>query len=331
MPILEKNLPSLRAILLFHELCLSYSLTVAARRCGIGVSVASKALKELREYYGRELFIRSKGEMFPTEFARTLFPEIHELVGSLERITPGDTMSFSPERSFRTFRILATDFASHFLLKTIAEDFTARAPRATIEVRPLTERYLQELRSRADLAVFTPVSQLPTDYHSLDLFTDTSLLLARADHPLVQKRQAGEKLLPQDLTQYPKVDFLFDFHETGKEDAPYDEHIPHVRMFTAFRVSQLQMLLSVVRHSNAVALVPGFLGRSIVKEEPGVASLPLPLGVGEADMPFTTKLIWHDRVHADPAIVWLRSVMASNYIAAFKADQAQKSTQTPYV
>lgn len=296
-----------KELILFHHLFSTLSLSEAAKKAGISVAYASKRLKSLREKLGDPLFVRSSARMFPTEKAKALYPAVHQFVGALSEIHNHVAGVMEPRALERHFRLLATDMASAWILQVAAKILEDQCPEASLEIRPLTENYLDDLASWADLAVFTPNNAtLPSEFESVPLYEVDDVVLARAGHPLFEEKLSAAQLLAA-LPAYKKINFLFEFRSHHEEFSPYDQYGSDSHQNCALSTPYLWGIPMALLTSDYTALLPDIVAENFVRVFPGLAYRPLPHE--EAGCAWATQLIWHKRNSQDPALTWFRSVL----------------------
>lgn len=293
-----------REIILFNNLYVSLSLSEAAKKSGISESNASKILKSFREKMGDPLFIRSNAHMYPTEKAKTIYPCVQRIVASITEIHNNTNEAFEPENLTRHFRILATDVVSCYLLSVATQIIELQCPNASFEVRPLEEKYLDELASWADLAIFTPNANLPKDFESIKLYDTRDVILLRKIHPLLRKKLPPAQFAKA-VSAYRKIDLMFAFRSNHKEFSPYDRYADKGEQSAALSSPYIWSIPMALVRSDYTALLPDFAAKYIVELFPKLTYIPLP----HQEKSWTTKLIWHKRVSKDPAITWFRSML----------------------
>jgi DNA-binding transcriptional LysR family regulator len=78
------------------------------------------------------------------------------------------------------------------------------------------------------------------------------------------------------------------------------EALGHSRPVTLL-VSSLTLLPDVVAGSDLIAVVPEHMARAAARALP-IQLLPLPFKVPSVDV----SMVWHERLHHDPAHKWMR-------------------------
>lgn len=309
-----------KELLIFHHLFSSLSLSEAAKKSGISVSNASKLLKSLRQKIGDPLFVRSGARMYPTEKARALYPSVRRVVSSLTEIRDNASDCLDPGTMSRHFRILTTDMVSAYLLASAAKILSRNCPGASLEIRPLSENYFDDLISWADLAIFTPTERLPSEFEALELYQTEDAVLLRKSHPLM-KLADSPALFSKELEGYRKIDLLFEFRSHHEEFSPYDRYMDAGHQEAALSTPYLWGIPLALLESDYTVMLPDFAGKLMIRLHPGLAMVPL-RQAGQPNALWSTKLIWHRRLTQDPAHTWFRSALSSEIVRCFSGEIA---------
>lgn len=296
------NFAETRELVLFSYLYSSLSLSEAAKKLGISESNASKILKSFRDKMDDPLFVRSNARMYPTDKAQTIYPAVQRIVATLTEIHNCSDEAFDPKHLTRTFHILATDMVSCYLLSVVSRIISEECPNASFEVHPLHEDYQDILSSRADLAIFTPIADLPKEFDSVNLYENRNVILLRKGHPLLKEARTPAQL-KKALAEFRKIDLLFAFRSNHKEFSPYDTMLDKHGQTTVLSSPYIRSFPPALIHSDYTAPMPHFVADCIVKRFPELTYITSP----QQKVPWTTKLIWNKRVNHDPAVTWFRS------------------------
>ena len=277
------------------------ALNRAAVRLDLSQPAASRALTRLRELFGDKLFVKSGLGMAPTPRALALKPAVDEALAKLEALIQAE--SFDPARTARKFRIAMMDNALLIAMRSVLPEFLRQAPRAALEIVPVEFDIAEQLRDgRADLVVFTRPA-LPPDCHAHVLVESDYVCLMRKAHPLLAATPAGARPALDEFRRYPRISIKARWG-------------PAVRMID-------QSAMPALEDGGPAIITPYFLGAPLLLTETDLilvvprptaeqfcrmqplAFLPTPI----ASARFRPQLIWHDRVHADAAVRWLRGLI----------------------
>ena len=293
----------LQLLRLFTELMDTGALHKAAARMDLSVAAASRGLQRLREIFSDKLFLKTGLGMTPTPHAMALAPGVRRALSMLESLTM--PVAFDPARSTRSFRVALMDNGIVAALSRLMPEFRRLAPRASLEVVPLDAEVSEQLRDgHVDLAIF-PREDLPPDCHRLTLIDSVYACLMCCDHPLAKATPEGQAPL---LSEYLKCRRLSVRSRWGNATR-FVEHIA----------------MPELPYQEPACMVPYFLGAPLMLVRTDmVLVMPLPTALGYARLmpltvrptpipsaPFRPQLIWHDRVHADPGVRWLRELIVA--------------------
>ena len=160
----------------------------AADNLALSQSATSHALSRLREACNDDLFVRGRQGLSPTPVAQEMYPAIKQALDSL-RTTLAEASGFDPRTSQRRFRVSIPHPMGPFFLLALRAAVAATAPNIVLTSdtvsRPLDLE--EDLRDGVvDIAIdWLPVQLDP--FINTKLFDDRLVLLARRDHPLVDK------------------------------------------------------------------------------------------------------------------------------------------------
>lgn len=137
----------------FLKLYESQSHSKSCAELGLSPPKGSRVLKQLRLHFKDDLFIRFGSKMVPTPKAVALFPKIQVILNSFDDLI--ETKPFDPATLKRNFRIAMLDNAVVCFLSRILPEFYKKAPYSSIEIIPVTQGVVYELRSgKCDLLIY---------------------------------------------------------------------------------------------------------------------------------------------------------------------------------
>jgi DNA-binding transcriptional LysR family regulator len=253
----------------------------------------SNALARLRKACKDPLFVRTSSGMEPTALALEMAPAVHEALAHLDRALGGPA-EFSPGRAQRKFRILMSDAGQDVVLPLLLNSLATKAPGISIEsVQMAREHYAETLEvGAADLALGSINSTRAGIYQQV-LFHDSYCCVASAEHPVFR----GTVTLKQFASARHVV------IESGGAESAVQRSLEarHLERDIALSVSQYHTAIETVRHTSLIATVP----LRSVGAGSGLQTMRLPVDVAPAQV----KIMWHRRLHKDPANSWLRALL----------------------
>lgn len=309
----------LNLLVALHALLDTGSVTQAAAQIGITQSAMSHTLRRLRSLLGDKLLVRGRAGMHLTPRAEALRePLFHNLLALQETIRASS--SFVAAESEREIALSATDFLQLLFLPQLARILGQEAPRMRLRVITApVDRYADMLGSgELDLMV----GSVLVDSHPRirrELVTMQRMLCAvRRDHP----RIAGALSLDQ-YTELPHVLIS----PSGKGPGLVDDLLAGMDRSRriAVRLSSFLIAPWVVASSDCILTAPERV-ITMLHDTLHLQVLEPPLEL--AAIPIA--LLWHERSLHDPAIQWLRSVIArafSEDIASFQGKRGHASAR----
>jgi DNA-binding transcriptional LysR family regulator len=274
------------------------NVTRAARRLNLSQPAVSVQLAKLRTTLKDPLLVPGSRGMTPTSLAASLEGPLRDALEQLVQVI-APARPFDPSQASLTWRVAASDYSERAILQPLLPELRRAAPGtrlAIFESVPLRMGRQAEL-AELDLGSIT-LENAPPNLRHRRLFAERYVLAGRADHPALRRRPT--------LAQFCRLEFAIVSPEGGGfrgAAEPALEALGLARQ-VVLSVPHFLFLLSAITHSDLVTLLPhrltaGALGLRVVEpplEVPG----------------FEMSMVWHERVHRDPAHIWLRDrVVAS--------------------
>ena len=268
------------------------NVTRAARRLGLSQPAVSVQLGKLRHALDDKLLLPGPRGMAPTALGSALEGPLRDALQRLGQVL-APARPFDPAAAEVTWRVAASDYGERAVVERLLPVLRRSAPRtrlAVLEAAPLRMGH-QADSAEIDLGFVALDAAAPSLRHRT-LYTERYVLVGRAGHPALRRRPT--------LAQLCRLEFGIVSPDGGGFRTPADtafEAAGRTRN-VVLSVPHFLFLLSAVLHSDLVALVPSRL----VDAAPGLVAVEPPLAIPGFDM----AMVWHERVHRDPAHVWLR-------------------------
>jgi len=282
----------------FEAIMRTKSVSLAAETLDVPQPTLSRYLKQLRDHFGNQLFVRTRRGLEPTSLAISSAPAVSQAL-ELYRTRLSGEPSFDPLTSDRDFHIAASDVGHLLVLPRVLEWVRELAPHVRFKAVPLGgEKLIARLETgEVDIAIgsfpalyagvveqtlfpeeyvcVVPRTYLPSGRLTLNRFK-------AARHILVDGRHLGhihedvEKMIrkmvgPQNITVMAES-FLLSAH--------------------------------LAEQSELILTAPSRLTGLLKAERVRVLRPPIALPG------FTVKQYWHERFHEDPGNRWLRGVLS---------------------
>lgn len=285
--------PDLNLLVALEVLLAEGNVARAAQRLRLSPSAMSRTLARLRETTGDPLLVRAGRGLVPTPRAIELREKVSQLVEESEAVLrPAEKPNLG--QLVRTFTLRTSDgFVENFgpaLVARVAEEAPGVRLRFVQKVDSKDSGLLRD--GTVDLETGVVGNTLGPEVRAQALFRDRFIGVVRVGHPLSEgeitpvRYAAGRHLLVS---------------RRGLEHGLMDETLQAIgleRQIVAI-VSGFATALALARASDLIATVPE---RHTGNLRTGMQSFPLPVPLPE----ITVSLLWHPRLHADPAHRWLR-------------------------
>ncbi len=288
--------PDLNLLITLDVLLAEGNVARAAQRLRLSPSAMSRALARLRETTGDPLLVRAGRGLVPTPRALELRERVSQLVQDTEAVLrPAETPNL--KQLARTFVLRTSDgFVENFgpdLIARVGEE----APGVRLHfVQKLDNKDSVLLRDgTVDLETGVVRNTLGPEVRVQALFSDRFIGVVRTGHALSQ----GE-ITP---ARYSAGRHIY-VSRRGDDKGPMDEALSSLGLEREIVtiVNGFSTALALARASDLIATVPE---RHTGNLRAGMHSFPLPVTTPA----FTVSLLWHPRMHADPAHRWLRSLV----------------------
>lgn len=284
--------PDLNLLVTLDVLLAEGNVTRAAQRLRLSPSAMSRALARLRETTGDPLLVRAGRGLVPTPRALELREKVSQLVQETEAVLrPAEKPNLA--HLVRTFTLRTSDgFVENFGPDLVAR-VSAEAPGVRLRFVQKVDKDSTPLRDgTVDLETGVVGNAMGPEVRAQALFRDRFIGVVRMGHPLSE----GE-ITP---ARYASGRHVL-FSRRGLEEGPLDEALKAlgVERQIVTIVGGFSTALALARASDLIATVPE---RHTGNLRAGMHSFPLPVPTPE----ITVSLLWHPRLHADPAHRWLR-------------------------
>ena len=298
----------LNLLRVFDEVMAERSLTRAARNLSLTQPAVSNALRRLRDALGDELVSRDGQGMAPTPRALALWPTVRQALSQLQ--TSVSPSSFEPATANTTFVLAMADATAAELMPGLVDILEQQAPGVAMRVVPLSTRDPRGLLSdgKADLAVghFPSVladlvvraqgDEAVTFAHQR-LYDGQYVCVMRAGHPLARGLLTLDRFC---AARHMLVSF------SGRPFGFIDESLASLgrKRQIVLTVNQFFTAGRVVANSNLLTVLPlHFVGVTGIADQ--LVFRPLPFVVA----PVHVDALWHSRMQAQSAHVWLRQTV----------------------
>ncbi len=290
--------PDLNLLVTLDVLLAEGSVARAARRLRLSPSAMSRALARLRKATGDPLLVRAGRGLVPTPRAIELRARVGQLVQDADAVLrPAETLDV--RRLVRTFTLRNSEgFVENFGADLIAR-VTDEAPGVRLRFLRKADKESSSLRDGGvDLETGVVEQSTGPELHTRTLFQDRFVGVVRAGHALTTS-----KVTPARYAAGRHITVSRREAERGLIDEALEPLGLHREVVTI--VDGFSAALALARGSDLIATVPE---RHTGTLRGGMHSFPLPMPAPE----ITVSLLWHPRLHADPAHRWLRRLVLAS-------------------
>lgn len=292
------NQLNLNLIRVFAAIFESGTLTRAAEQLNLSQPGVSHALKQLRETFDDELFVRGTDGYLPTTRARELAPAFLKSLGIVSDAIK-DNWQFDPASAKTVFHISASDYSSHAILPDLFTALDRQAPFVRCSVSQLSaEVTKKQLKNgKLDLAI---LSRLPGNEEPGQqlLRREEPCCVIRADSPLVTGQLT--------LKHFTEMQHII-VQQHGELESAVDRKLTTINKSRTvrFSVPYFNSVAKAVSTTDLIGTLPRHLANDAASRYPiEIHALPF------AFPPIDIITAWHPRRERDPELKWLREVIA---------------------
>jgi DNA-binding transcriptional LysR family regulator len=293
----------LNLLVVFESLMDERNVTRAARRIGLSQPAMSNALTRLRRTFDDPLLVRTSDGMSPTPAAQALIGPVRAALGGL-RAALEEKPAFDPAASKRTFHVITNDYAEILLLAPLLTGLRAKADEIGLRVHRSASVFQPptpaQLADSFDFAIgfFPDALALDASVHSELLWEESNVCIASATHTSIQGKLS--------IRQYAAARHVAVFY---KPEGPgvIDTLLAQKGLSrrSSIQVPHFASVPFMVACSDLIATVPERIARRF-KKSLKLQVMPVPISMP----PFRLTMLWHERIHADPAHVWMRRLIS---------------------
>lgn len=273
------------------------NVTRAGERIEMGQSSMSSALSRLRTVFNDELLVRVGREYELTPLAKILLPQVQRTLPLIENALKSQK-PFDPATSFRSYKILMSDYAALELKPRLTKALRA-APNIKIDILPLPANPTDAERDllNNDFIAFVPGNGLEGE--SVELFVDEYVCLLDQSNPALK----DGNLSWDDFKTLSHAVVRFGPAHITPADRRLSElgfqRRPHVT------TKGFVPIPSVIAGTDLVAVVPKRLAERFI---PGTTLVMVEAPFGQVLI--KENLMWHPSHNVDSSHVWLREQLS---------------------
>ena len=296
----KKNLIfiDLNLLRFLNALIQTQSITRSGDHLGLSQPAASRTMSKLRKTLNDPLLVRTRSGYVLTPLAQSLMPLVARALTAAGEVFAAK--NFDPASSNRIYRIATTDYGAQVVFPKIASVLAQEAPHVHLLSSLWGSDTLADLENgKIDLAFYAD-DQIPGDFHSINLFRETYVLITKKAHPLQKIKTATLSKLLSEVSQYKHIIARYPNNRVDSGDDVLERlgakmSQPRISL-PYFGISPM-----IVAESDLIMGVPQRLAERYIKHFP-IEIIPIPTQVED----FSYRLIWHGRSHRDLGLQWLQ-------------------------
>lgn len=273
------------------------SVARAARRLHVTPSAVSNALARLRAAIGDPLFTRSGRGIVPTPRAEELGPAVARALAELDRAVRGAT--FEPRSTRRTFTLAVSDAGQLVQAPRVAALLAEVMPLARLRVVGIDSLLALGGLAGTEVDVVLGVGERGTGIHVERVHDEPTVLVARRGHPALARRASRASL---EALGHVAVDMAPGRGLRDRTGAAWAR--ARMRRDVRAVVPSFAAAAAVVATTDLVATLPRSLF-ALLGPRLGLAVVGGPAPMRAVSM----HLAWHERTHADPAMISFREIV----------------------
>jgi DNA-binding transcriptional LysR family regulator len=275
------------------------TISRAAERLQLSQPTVSAGLGRLRSLLKDDLFIRSHGQMQPTERAMQLREPIRKVLQTI-RTEILEQAGFEPAELSDTITISASDVGELEFLPGLHARLSKLAPKASLRTVLRDPHVLADEMDRGeiDLAIGYLPDLNTSAFMQQVLFNHISVCIVRRNHPLYAKGIS--------LEQYSEARHLVVAQKSRSQDVIDEALSAHgIARKVALTISHYVNVPPLIANSDLVATIarPIALGAAQAHSL-AILECPFPIALMQI------KQVWHRRFHNSPKLIWLRNLVA---------------------
>lgn len=294
----------LNLLLVLDTLLAERSVTRTARRLGVSQSTVSAGLAKLRTLFNDDLFLKLPHGVEPTPRALSLQEPLAHVMSAIQETIFSRTR-FDPRSSTRTFSLVLGEMGQMLFAPRLLALLREAAPGVNLRIiaGAASQRIHLFESGEAELGVGYFPEFADTALFQQKLYAAQPFVcLARADHPALQDQ-------PLTLELFASLQHAVVGTEGGYPQL-YEPVLRHlgIQRRVAIELSTLASTPHVLARSDLIAVVPQglanlFCGDGTLRAH--ASPVPFPL--------CEVRQFWHRRLHHEPALVWLRQLIAARF------------------
>ena len=256
---------TIRHMRIFAEVYRTENITQAAGQLHMTQPAVSRAIQELEQYYGVQLFERMNRRLYVTEAARSFYGHATHILETFDLME----RELKDWEELGRLRIGSSISIGSRMLPGLIAEFESMYPKIKVSVSISNSHAVQQAVVRNDLDLGLVEGSVTEEDLCAEAFQqDRMLLIMHPEHPLLKK----EKIRLEDLQEY---DLLL--REPGSAGRDYLDHlfaVHEISVTPLWESTSTRALLHAVAAGIGISILPEMLVSEVI-ESGEVCSAPL--------------------------------------------------------
>ncbi len=274
-------------------------VTHAGKRLHITQSAMSNVLKQLRDLFNDDLFIRGQASrLTPTPYALKLAPRVTEAIEKITNIFQ-EPEKFDPQKAKLTFTLGLSDYTEFVFLPPLVKHILHHAPGINLVIKHLTYIQNKNIFDNDDIDLAIGIfHHLPESLIAQTLYYEKPVCVGSLDNPLLKK-----PLSAKEIAEAQHLVILY--HETRDETASenFIKKMGYNRKAIVTVPNSMPALYALVG-TDLIAICLERVAK-ICSNKSILSYQPLTFHLYETPI----QMVWHPKNKNNPAHHWLRDMM----------------------
>lgn len=285
----------LNLLVVFTALAEERNVTRAAARLLLSQPAVSRALQRLRDMFHDDLLVRTSSGYEATPRGERLLHELESTLPRLDRLLQGT--EFNPATEETTFRIAATDHASHVLCPLLCRTVLSPPGKVSFHFVPLHDGTYEALeKGRIDLVLNADDGTAPAHFAKEVIF-EVDFVCVVAKNSIFRRALTLKQYLAADHIGIGILGGIQTIPEKRLAAIGARRHCP---IWVPYHTTAMHSLVG----TNLVVTVPRRMAE-VEASNPNIRFIKAPAELGG----FHYLMSWHTRMNSDAAHLWLRSII----------------------
>lgn len=288
----------LNLLLTLDALLKDPNVTHVARTLNLSQPTVSVQLAKLRKNLDDPLFLPGPRGMYPTSRAELLRAPLSQAL-ELLNTTISPPGPFSPQESTHTWKVVAADYCETTILLPVLKKLRVEAPGTRLAVIENANSHIAQAGGQDKVDLFFHIrEESPQGMHCRTLFNERYVLVSRIGHPSL-------KFAPT-LRQFLELDYVIISPDGGGFWGNTDKALSDMKLSrkVVLSVPHFMFAVSTIAATDLVGMLP----LRLVKDNPYLQYFTPPINIPGFEM----NMLWHERLHREPAHKWLRDFIVQS-------------------